>query len=78
MCTARAFSRSSTIGGGGRHTFDRGWALEGGASHVGIYVGDGLFMHAASRGGEVRVDGLDESYYRSRYLGARRLRGTES
>lgn len=49
-----------------------------GPSHVGIYVGDGLFVHAASRGGEVRVDGLDESYYRSRYLGARRLRGTES
>lgn len=49
-----------------------------GPSHVGIYVGDGMFIHAASRGGEVRVDGLDESYYRSRYLGARRLRATES
>lgn len=49
-----------------------------GPSHVGIYVGDGLFIHAASRGGEVKVDGLDESYFRSRYLGARRLRGTES
>ena len=49
-----------------------------GASHVGIYVGDNLFIHAASRGGEVRVDSLDEAYYRSRYLGARRLREIDS
>lgn len=44
------------------------------ASHVGIYIGDGLFIHAAARGGEVRVDDLDHRYYRARYLGARRLR----
>jgi cell wall-associated NlpC family hydrolase len=42
-----------------------------GASHVGIYVGNGNFVHAsASRG--VRVDSLGDGYYSSRFLGARR------
>ena len=40
--------------------------------------GDGLFIHAASRGGEVKIDSLDQGYFRSRYLGARRVRGSDS
>ena len=43
------------------------------ASHVGIYVGEDKFVHAALRGGQVQVDSLSESYYARRYLGARRL-----
>ncbi len=43
------------------------------ASHVGIYLGDGLFIHAATRGGRVQIDSLEERYYTARYLGARRL-----
>lgn len=41
-----------------------------GASHVGIYVGNGNFIHASRRG--VRVDSISERYYLTRYVGARR------
>ena len=43
------------------------------ASHVGIYIGDDKFVHAATRGRQVQVDSLSESYYARHYLGARRL-----
>lgn len=42
-------------------------------SHVGIYVGDGRFVHAPARGGVVRVEAVDASYWRKRFNGARRL-----
>jgi cell wall-associated NlpC family hydrolase len=41
--------------------------------HAGIYVGKRNFIHAPSAGGRVRVDSLDESYWRRRYQGARRV-----
>lgn len=44
-------------------------------SHVGIYVADGRFVHAPSRGGMVRVDRLDDPYWRPRFAGARRVLG---
>ena len=44
-----------------------------GISHVGIYIGSGNFVHAASRGRGVTVDSLSSSYYGSRYRGARRV-----
>ncbi len=43
---------------------------ESGPSHVGIYIGDNRFIHAAYHGG-IMVDSLNESYYAERYLGAR-------
>lgn len=41
-------------------------------SHVGIYVGDGRFIHAPRSGARVRVESMDSSYWRKRYTGARR------
>ena len=45
----------------------------GTVSHVGIYVGEGRFVHAPNSGGTVRLDRLDGSWWREHYTGARRL-----
>lgn len=45
---------------------------EPGASHVGIYAGNGLFWSATSSKG-VRLCSLSEPYWRSRYYGAKRV-----
>ncbi len=45
----------------------------GTVSHVGIYVGEGRFVHAPNSGGTVRLDRLDGSWWRDHYRGARRL-----
>ncbi|MFN4032129.1 MAG: NlpC/P60 family protein [Fimbriimonadales bacterium] len=42
-------------------------------SHVGIYMGNGKFVHASSARGRVRIDTLNSGYYRQRYVGARRV-----
>jgi cell wall-associated NlpC family hydrolase len=41
-------------------------------SHVGIYVGDGKFIHAPRAGGQVRVEDMRQAYWVKRYNGARR------
>ncbi len=41
-------------------------------SHVGIYIGDNRFIHAPSRGKDVRTDDLSFSYWAKRFTGARR------
>ena len=45
---------------------------EPGASHVGIYAGDGLFWNATSSTG-VRLCNLSDEYWRTRYYGAKRV-----
>ncbi|MBU6501974.1 MAG: C40 family peptidase [Burkholderiales bacterium] len=42
-------------------------------SHVGIYIGNGKFIHAPRTGGEIRVEDMDLRYWRSRFDGARRV-----
>lgn len=42
-------------------------------SHVGIYIGEGRFVHAPSSGGAVRVEQLSGAYWASRFNGGRRL-----
>ncbi len=44
-----------------------------GASHVGIYIGDGQFVHPGASTQRVIVDRLDAPYYAMHYLGARRI-----
>jgi cell wall-associated NlpC family hydrolase len=41
-------------------------------SHVGIYVGEGKFIHAPRSGGEVRVEDMRQAYWSKRFNGARR------
>ncbi|MEC9464440.1 MAG: C40 family peptidase [Myxococcota bacterium] len=42
-------------------------------THVGMYIGDNEFIHAASGKGKVTYDRLTSRYYNARYVGARRL-----
>ena len=41
-------------------------------SHVGIYLGDGRFIHAPRTGAQIRAESLAASYWSRRYTGARR------
>jgi cell wall-associated NlpC family hydrolase len=42
-------------------------------SHVGIYIGDGKFVHASTSEGRVRIDALNDDYYKHRFTVARRI-----
>lgn len=43
----------------------------GRVSHVGIYTGEGRFIHAPGKNKQIRFDSLSSGYFRSRYAGAR-------
>lgn len=45
-------------------------------SHVGIYVGDGKFIHSPKPGAEVRVESMGIAYWKGRFDGARRVTGS--
>ncbi|MCW9024372.1 MAG: C40 family peptidase [Gammaproteobacteria bacterium] len=42
-------------------------------SHVGIYIGEGKFIHAPSRGKKVSINRLNQRYWRKYYYGAGRV-----
>ncbi len=45
----------------------------GRVDHVGIYVGEGQFVHAPSRGKDVMVSSLETGYWSDKYMQARRV-----
>jgi cell wall-associated NlpC family hydrolase len=40
-------------------------------SHVGVYIGDGEFIHASSRGKNIRVDSFSTASFSRKYMGGR-------
>lgn len=46
-------------------------------SHVGIYLGEGRFVHAPSRGKQVEIVDMSDSFWRRRFDGARRVLNAE-
>ncbi|NOQ20517.1 MAG: hydrolase, partial [Desulfobacterales bacterium] len=40
-------------------------------SHVGIYAGRDIFLHAPGRGRRIQTSSLSSKYFRTRYMGAR-------
>ena len=45
-------------------------------SHVGIYIGEGKFIHAPRTGAQVRVEDMHAAYWARRFDGARRVVGS--
>jgi cell wall-associated NlpC family hydrolase len=43
--------------------------------HNGIYIGRGQFIHASRTGDGVKISSLDDPWYKSRWIGGRRLAG---
>lgn len=41
-------------------------------NHVGIYVGNGKFVHAPRRGDDIKVSPIDDDYFVKKYIGAKR------
>jgi cell wall-associated NlpC family hydrolase len=44
-------------------------------AHVGMYIGEGVFIHAASSKSGIKISSLYSNYYNSNYMGAKRILG---
>lgn len=49
------------------------WGYGNYADHVGIYIGNGNFLHASNPRSGVKISSMSETYYARKYLGARRI-----
>lgn len=49
------------------------FAINGGISHVGVYVGKGRFVHAPNSGGTVRLDDIDGPFWGDHFAYGRRI-----
>lgn len=49
------------------------FTVNGGISHVGVYVGKGRFVHAPNSGGTVRLDDIDGNYWRDHFAYGKRV-----
>ncbi len=70
ICLGEKISRDDLVGGDLVFFATKG---NGRISHVGIYLGDGDFIHASSRLGRIKINSLQDNYYRIRYCGGRRI-----
>lgn len=67
--TGQQWSAASVVGEEGIRPGDvLFFNISGKPSHVGIYVGDGFFVHAPSTGKRVSTERLNDRYYRTRLL----------
>ncbi|ERI90107.1 NlpC/P60 family protein [Clostridiales bacterium oral taxon 876 str. F0540] len=72
--TGSQFGSGQSVGKGGLSQGDLVFFnTYGSISHVGIYIGNGNFIHAANSRTGVIVSSLSEGYYASHYAGARRV-----
>lgn len=49
------------------------FGYNGNATHTGVYVGDGQMIHAPQTGDVVKYASIDNSYFKSRFLGGKRV-----
>lgn len=73
--TAQLWSGTKTVARGNMQTGDLVFfSIDGKMSHVGMYLGDGRFVHAPSTGKTVSVQSLSSPYYSKAFLRAGRPR----
>jgi N-acetylmuramoyl-L-alanine amidase len=53
--------------------FDTSGKVNGQITHVGIYIGDGKFIHASSPGSDVKYDTINDGFYQRTYVAGRRI-----
>jgi cell wall-associated NlpC family hydrolase len=73
--TSGQWARMSPVSNGDMRTGDLlFFRIDGKMSHVGLYLGDGRFVHAPSSGRTVSIESLDSRYYSKAFIRAGRPR----